>query len=137
MQWFIYGLLGMFCFSLMILGIKGVLLLGFPPTVILLLIFGFGAIFYGIHVMLTKTPLNMSYSVVIIIVIIAFCSYLGNLFYLHSLKLAPNPGYATALNSLLIIGVTLGAILLFKSEFTMIKGIGMVLAILSIVLLSF
>lgn len=56
--------------------------------------------------------------------------------YIKSVNLAPNAGYASAINALQILGVTLGSLALFNSELTLAKGFGLLLAIISIVLLA-
>ena len=135
MNWVLYALLGMVFFSGMNLIFKR-LTADLKPNVLLLFIFIFGALFYLIDSVYTKTSLNLNYKLVLLLLAAAFLSYLGNLFYVKSLSLSPNPGHSAAINSLQIILITIGAVFLFGSEITIKNLIGIMLGIIAIILLS-
>ena len=64
-------------------------------------------------------------------------SYLGNLFMVRAIADAPNPGYAMGVIGAQAVVVTIGAIVLFGSEFSLVKGIGIALTVIGAALLGF
>lgn len=66
----------------------------------------------------------------------AFLSYGANLLYVKSIELAPNPGYSAAIISLQLVIIAVAAVFLFNSELTVIKGLGIFLALLAGILLA-
>lgn len=136
MSWFMYALLGMVFFSAMVLVFKKLTALGVKTSALLLLVFLFGALFYGAHTLVTKTPVKINYSIIVLLAAAALSSYIANLFYVKSIELAPNPAYPTAIVGLQVGLIAIGSILFFGSEFNWIKGVGLLLTIVAIVLLS-
>ena len=63
-------------------------------------------------------------------------SYVGNIFHLKSIELAPNPGYPTAILGLQIVIISLISLFLFGSKITLTKGIGIGFAAIAIILLA-
>ena len=136
MMWIIYALIGMVCLGVMTLIFKKLLEMGLKPELVLDFIFGFGMLFYLLQVVVTKTMLNINWNIIFLLALAAFLSYVGNLFTLKSLALTPNPGYTQAIVSLNIAFITLASILLFGSKITLIKGAGVVCAIIGLILLA-
>jgi len=55
---------------------------------------------------------------------------------LNSINISSNPGYPLAVSGVHILLVAVISIFVFKSEFTLTKGIGVILAVLGIILLG-
>lgn len=126
----------MIFFSGMILLFKKITLMGVKPAVLLLFVSIFLFIFYLSHTTVTKTPTKINNYILILIIIAAFLSYLANLFYTKSIALAPNAGYSAAIISLQLAVITIASIILFGAEFSLIRGVGVLLAIIAGILLS-
>lgn len=136
MGWFLYALLGMVLFSVMLLIFKK-LTADLKPNVLLLFIFGFGMIFYLADIVYANSPFNLNLKLVLLLLIAAFLSYLGNLLYVKSISLAPNPGYSAAIISFQVILITFGSYFLFGSQITVKGLVGIVMGVIAIILLSF
>jgi len=136
MKWFVYALLAMIVFSGMILIFKKLMIMEVKSSVLLFFVFLFGMLFYLSHVIVTKTSFKVSLVVVLLVVLAAFLSYVGNFLQLKSIELSPNPGYSIGVVSLQAAVVTLGSVLLFRSSFSWINGLGVVLAIIALILLG-
>ena len=136
MEWYLYALISALLVVAMTLIFKKLTLLKITPPVILLFVFGFGFFFYLFHVILTKTPINISHSIILLFLFTALLSYRANMLSQKSISLAPNVGYSTAItNSIQIILVTGAGVLLFQQQLTTVKIAGAVLTIAGIVLL--
>ena len=136
MNWFVYALISMLFFSGMVLLFKKVLVLGIKPSVLMLFLSMSLAIFYAIHVGVTKTSPKINIFGLVLIIIAAFLSYVANLLYTKSVAIAPNPGYSATIISLQLILITIVSIFLFGSEFDLTKGLGIVFAVIAAVLLA-
>jgi uncharacterized membrane protein len=66
----------------------------------------------------------------------AVASFIGNFLYFKAINIAPNPGYACAVESAKAAVVTLAAILLFASHFSYIKGLGVLLCAMGVALIG-
>lgn len=132
-QW--YAVIAMGCFASMQLLFTHVTKKGLAPPVSLLLVFALAAMLYLAHIRATRTPINLSPSLVSLLVLVAVLSYIGNLFSVRALAAAPNPGYAIAIVSVQAAVVTLSAIFLLGSSFSIMKTIGVVLCCVGIALL--
>ncbi len=136
MSWVLYAILALLFFSGMILLFKKASDLGVKPAVIMFFVAISLALFYVGHIVITRTPITQSGTVIALLVLAGFLSYAGNLFYTKSIALAPNPGYAAALVGLQLAVIALASMFFFKSELTLIKGTGLLLAIIAGILLS-
>lgn len=136
MNWLTYALFGMVCFATMILIFKK-LTSYLKPNILLLFIFCFGMIFYLIDSLYTKSAFNLNSKIILLLIIAAFFSYLGNLLYVKSISIAPNPGYSVAIVSLQAIIITLGSYFLYGSEISGKSLIGIIFGVIAIILLSF
>jgi hypothetical protein len=67
-----------------------------------------------------------------LIVLAAVASFFGNLCLLKAINEAPNAGYPTAIVSFQMVVVTLASVWLFAAQFSVIKGLGVLLAALGI-----
>ncbi|KHO49849.1 MAG: hypothetical protein QT02_C0003G0039 [archaeon GW2011_AR9] len=136
MTWLLYALLGMIFFAGMVLLFKKITLLGVPASILMLFLAIFLVVFYALHVTITKTPPKVTSFAIVLIIAAAFLSYLGNLFYTKSIALAPNPAYSTTIISLQVLLIALASVFLFGSELSLVKGIGIMLAIVAGILLA-
>ncbi|PIN73572.1 hypothetical protein COV20_05100 [Candidatus Woesearchaeota archaeon CG10_big_fil_rev_8_21_14_0_10_45_16] len=135
MEWLIYALLGMLFFSGMILLFKKITLSGVTPATLMLFVAIFLTVFYTLHVVLTRSAAKVNGSVLVLIIIAAFLSYLANLFYTKSIAVAPNAGYPATIISLQLAVITIASVFLFGSELSLLKGTGIILAIVAGILL--
>ena len=136
MNWLTYALLGMFFIALMSLIFKKLTLENLQAEIILLFLFGFAFLFYLGQVIVTKTPVKLNYFLIILLILAAFFSYIGNLFQVKSIGLAPNPAYSIAIISSQTILVAIGSYFLYNSQISIMNAIGILLGIVAIVLLS-
>ena len=136
MNWLTYALLGMVFIAIMSLIFKKLTIEKLQAEVILVFLFGFAFVFYLTQVIITKTPVNVNYYLIILLILAAFFSYLGNLFQVKSIGLAPNPAFSIAIISLQTILVAVGSYFIFNSNLTLLNGIGIVLGVIAIVLFS-
>ncbi len=95
--------------------------------------FSLPCIFYFILIVLQKTSFYISPQQIIILILMAFLfSYLGNVFSLISIKLAPNPGYSLIISKSYVVLTTLVAVV-FLHQTLSLKNI---LAISLIIIFS-
>jgi len=85
----------------------------------------------------TKISLSLTKQALILIFIAGVFGVVGNVFLLKSIESSLNPGYSLAVSGVHILLVTIASIFLFKSEFTLFKGMGALLAVIGIILLGF
>jgi len=135
MNWFTYALIGAVLFSGMVLLFKKITATVKPATLMLYVAI-FLTIFYLLHVTITKTPVKINGSTMLWIAAASLLSYIANLVYTKSIALAPNAGYSTTIVSSQLAFITVASVFLFGSEITLIKGFGIVLAIISMIILS-
>ncbi len=130
MNWILAGLL-MFSFSVVqYLLVRKSVLLKTPSQLSNLAMFFIPTIlFYGVSLN-TKTNLDISgYEFAVIFVLALFFSYLGNVFSLKSIEVAPNPGYSLVLSKSYVVFTALASIPLFHATLTVRSSIaiGMIL----------
>ncbi len=58
-----------------------------------------------------------------------FFSYLGNLFSLKSIEFTPNPGYSLVISKSYVVFTTLVSVLFFRADFSLRKGLAILLII--------
>lgn len=122
-NWKLAGIGAMLFFSGMVLVVKKMTILGFSASQILLILFFFGTIGFGIInlfgenkvVLPTEKPTSLVIIPVILALIFVFISDLAGF---TAIKLAPNPGYAQA-----ILGVDI-VLILFLSKLFFLKDAG-------------
>jgi len=137
MNWYIYSIIAMLCFSLMALLIKNLGVKGINETIILTYLFVFAAIMYLSYSYVGKMSLHVNITSLVILIIIAALSFAGNIFSVKGLLGAPNPGFSTAIVSVQILVIMLFSVLVFGSELTAIKSTGAVLVFIGAVMLAF
>lgn len=133
---FFHALFAMLCFAGMQLLFKQLSRLGLGSPVILVFVFGIGALFYLVHIALLRAPLPaVGTGTFALLGTAAFLSYAGNLHMVRALAQAPNPGYAIAVVGLQALVVTVAAVLFFGSEFSWLKALGVALSFCGVALL--
>lgn len=136
MNWIIYAMLGMISLGIMSLLLKKLTIENLRAEVMLLFLFIFAAVFYLLQILVTKTQIKINYFLIFLIIAAALFSYIGNLFLVKSIAIAPNPAYSIAIISLQTILVAVGSYFIFNSQLTVINLLGVVLGLIAIILLS-
>jgi uncharacterized membrane protein len=109
---------------------------GVQPSVVLFYLFLCACVLNFGYVKYQRTPLTVSCSAMLWIVGAAMASFLGNLCALNAINLAPNPGYASAIEASKAPVVVILSVWLFASHFSLIKGLGALLCAVGVALLS-
>jgi uncharacterized membrane protein len=136
MIWFIYALIAMASFTAMFLVFVKIGKLGLRSEITFMYYCFFAALLVFLYSTSTKISLSATKYMLIFLIVAAVFGAIGNIFLLKSMSVSPNPGYALAISGVHVLLVAIASIFLFKSEFTLIKGIGTVLAVVGIVLLG-
>ena len=136
MGWFIYAIIAMVALTINFLLIKKILNLGIRSEIVLIYIFGISAIIILIYSVSTKASINISRYVFLFILLAAIFAIIGNFFLFKSMGISPNPGYALAVSGVHILLVAIASIFIFKSDFSLVKGVGVILAVIGIILLG-
>ena len=126
----------MLCYACMQLLIKQLTAMNVSSPVILVFIFGFGCLFYIGHIAVVRASMPASALVFALLIAASLLSYIGNLFSIHALREAPNPGYASAIVGAQALVITLAAFFLFGSEITWLKTLGVLFCILGVILIA-
>jgi drug/metabolite transporter (DMT)-like permease len=134
-MWQAYALTAMACFAAMQLMFVQLTRRGVNPAAILLVVFAVAAVFYGLHVRVTRTPMPQTGSAVAILVVAAALSFLGNLCSLRAMSAAPNPGYSSAISGVHALVVTIVSLFVFGIAVSWTKLCGVILCVLGVALL--
>ena len=136
MNWFIYAIIAMIAFTIGFLLIKKLSLLGVKSQIVLMYVFAFSALIALIYSLVIKDSIKINNSVLILIILAAIITFIGNFFLYESLGSSPNPGYSLAVSGGHILLVAIASIFIFQSDFTLTKITGTVLAVLGIILIG-
>ena len=136
MNWITYAIIAAFSFTGMILLYKKLLLLGINQLLLNLFIFGFVFLGFASIVVISKTPVKLSYLMVALLIAASIFSLIGNYSMVKSYFSAPNPGYATTLVSTQLILISVLSIVFFKSEFSWVKFFGIIVVLFGSYLIS-
>ena len=131
-----YAIIAAFSFTGMILLYKKLLLLGINQLLLNLFIFGFVFLGFASIVVISKTPVKLSYLMVALLIAASIFSLIGNYSMVKSYFSAPNPGYATTLVSTQLILISVLSIVFFKSEFSWVKFFGIIVVLFGSYLIS-
>ena len=135
-MWIFYAMFAMLCFAGMQLLFKQLTRVGLSSPVLLAFVFGIGTLLYLTHLTVTRPPVAVSPRLLAMLGAAALFSYCGNLYMVRALGEAPNPGYAMAIVGVQAVVVTLASIVLFGSEFSWLKALGVALSVLGVALLT-
>ena len=136
MGWFIYALIAMIGFTVMFLAFIKVGKLGLRSEIVFMyycIIAGALVLTYSFS---SKIPLNITKTLFVFLLVAAIFGAIGNIFLFKAMNVAPNPGYAIAVSGVHVVLVAIASILLFSSEFTLVKGLGTIFAVIGIILLG-
>ncbi len=136
--WYIYSLAAIVFFTILVLILKKATFLGFSSKEINLFLFGFSWIGFLIlgHKEIKNISQNYKFLPFLGLVFLAsLCSFIGNLFDVEAIKLAPNPGYAQAIKNANILVITILSTRFFSSDFKPLRVIGAAIILIGIILL--
>ena len=136
MNWFILAIVSMVGFTFMNLLFKKALNVGVKSEILVFYVFGIGTLISLAYLLSIGESLEVTKVSLSILAAAALFSIVSNVILTQSIKIAPNPGYALAVNSAQILLVTVASYFIFKSDFTLIKGVGAVLTVIGLVLLG-
>lgn len=136
MNWFLLGLLAMIGFTVTFLLVRKIADLGLKSEVFLFYYFAIAAIVMLVYAGSKHFDLTLTRSLFILLLICAVFGALANVFLVKAISTSPNPGYALAVSGIHILLVAVASLFLFHSEFTLVKGIGTILAVIGIILLG-
>jgi uncharacterized membrane protein len=135
--WIALSLAAMGLMAGMYMLLSGLNRLGLDQSITLLCLFPLILLFNGLYLCLTGTPLRLPTSVPawLLLAGAALASFLGNLYCLRAMKLAPNPGYPLAIQGCSVLIVTVVSLWLFASQLSIVKGVGVLLCTIGVVLI--
>src|SRR5215203_3822196 len=134
-MWPLHALVAMACFASMQLVFRQTTRGGLTPAAVLFYVFGFGWLFYLLHILAVRTPLGLTPSRGGLLFLAGLFAYIGNLYAVRAVAQAPNPGYAMALVGLQALVVTLVSVGLFGASLSWMKIAGVVLCLAGVSLL--
>ena len=135
-NWFKLSIVNAVFISIVVLLVKRALNEGISTWVWLMYFYAFNAILLAVYLKSKKQIKKVSKLLLTLLISAAVLGILGNVLLINAIKIAPNPGYVSAVTSTQIILVAIASIFLFKSEFTFKKGIGTFLVVLGVILLG-
>jgi len=136
MNWFILALIAMISFTILFLILKKIADFGINSAVIYFYTSILAALVALIYIFGSNLRLNVNTYSLFLLIIVGIIAFIGNVFLIESLKVAPNPGYSLAVIAMNNVLVAIISVFVFKSEITLIKGFGILLAIIGTILLG-
>lgn len=135
-NWILYGFGAAICFSAMIIIIKKLLLLKIHPLILNMFLFGIVFVGFGIWMGVSNTKIEITLPLIFLLVLASFFSLLSNYCDVTSIKYAPNPDYASTLKAFSLVIIIILSALIFNSEFTITKFLGVLIVLFGIFLVS-
>jgi uncharacterized membrane protein len=135
-MWMLYSVLTALSFTGMFLLFKRVSLEGTSTVAYLTWIFLFSSLFFFLHIGVTKESIRLSVTTILLILAAGVLSYVGNILQFKAIAAAPNPGYPLAIVSSQAVLMTIASIYFFGSDFSLMKGVGVVLCVTGAMVLS-
>jgi drug/metabolite transporter (DMT)-like permease len=136
MNWYILSIIAMVSFAIVFLLIKKLTVMKVDSSMIYFYNSAIAAVIVLLYLFYDKISLNVTTNVFLILLAISIFAVIGNLAMLKSISISPNPGFSLAITNLDILLVAITAIFLFKSQFTLVQGLGMFFAVIGIILLG-
>jgi drug/metabolite transporter (DMT)-like permease len=135
-SWFVAAVAGMLSFACMSLTLKKLTYL-LPTPVVLLYVFAITGTMYLVLGIKRGLQFNVGWQAIGLLGLASLFAFIGNLADLEALRLAPNPGFASAVKAGQIIVITFAALLLFPDQKLTFQGIcGVLLVFCGILLLA-
>jgi drug/metabolite transporter (DMT)-like permease len=137
MHWILAGFLMFACSVAQYLLVRKSVLLKIPAPFVNLAMFLIPVVMFTVAAVSLRTDLTVSlYELAIIAAMAFFFSYLGNIFSLRSIEVAPNPGYSLVLSKSYVVFTTLVAIPLFNQQLTFRAGTAIAMIIIASALIT-
>ncbi|RAP26978.1 hypothetical protein DID78_06380 [Candidatus Marinamargulisbacteria bacterium SCGC AG-343-D04] len=136
MNWFGYSLIGAIGLAIHMLSMTKLAKLQLPTSFINAVVFSGAAIFLIIIYFVGKKEINLQMVHIPWLVIASVSILTVIIVTLEALKLAPNPGFVTAVENLSTILLTVGAVIFLASPLSFVKGLGVLLAFTGVLLIS-
>jgi hypothetical protein len=136
-MWILFSLVAMVLMAVMTLLFKQLCRIGVDPSMTLLWLFAVMIPLNLTYIKLAGIPLYVPKTAApwVLIVCAAAASFLGNLFGLKAIHVAPNPGYPTAIAGAQMVLVTLASVWLFAAQFSAMKGLGALFCAIGVALI--
>jgi uncharacterized membrane protein len=136
-MWIEMSLAAMGLMAAMLLLLNGLNRYGLDQSMTLLCLFPLIFVFNVVYILVAGTPLRLptTASAWLLLVGAALASFLGNLYCLKAMKLAPNPGYPVAIQGANVVIVTLVSLWLFASHFSYVKSLGVLCCVIGVALI--
>ena len=132
MNWILAGFLMFLCSVIQYLLVRKSVLLKIPSQFTNLAMFFIPVVMFGVTAVSLGTDLTVSwYELLVLAVMAFFFSYLGNIFSLKSIEVAPNPGYSLVLSKSYVVFTTIIAIPLFHQQLTARAALAIAIIIIS------
>ena len=127
-NWFLLALIGLLSISGMVLILKK-LTYSLPTPLILLYLFVVTSLICLGYNLRCGESLKIGWTAILLILLASILAFIGNICYVEALRLAPNAGYASAVQSGQILVVTVAAYFLFKDPQISWQGVLGIIAI--------
>jgi len=135
-NWFLAAVAGMLSFACMALTLKKLTYLLSSP-IILLYVFAVTTLLYLVLSVKRGLEFGLSLQAVGLIGLSSLFAFIGNLADTEALRLAPNPGYASAVKAGQIIVITFAALLLFPDQKLSLQGVfGVILVFSGVIIIA-
>jgi hypothetical protein len=135
-MWIVLSLGSMLFLAAMMLMIVPPGRAGVPASVLLFYLLLMACLFNLSYLGYQGTSLRLPMSTMGWMVGAALASFLGNFCYIAAINIAPNPGFACAIESAKAPVVMLASIWLFASDFSTLKGLGVLCCAIGVALIS-
>jgi drug/metabolite transporter (DMT)-like permease len=123
--------------AVMLLLINGAVNKGAPESLVLFYVFAGGALCSFFYLLTQKTSFLVPPDTLLLIVCAPIASFIANFWYFKGMHLAPNAGYAAAIEGCKALLVTIAAIWLFKgSSLSCQKVLGVLCCVIGVALIS-
>ena len=135
-MWIIHSFIAMFSLSLMVLCFKKLTDMGVLPEIINLYFFSISSVAFLIFAVLKNTDLKIQTNCLWVFVPLTLMSLSYNYYSILAIRSAPNPGYSEAIKSFYVVIVMIGSFLIFGSELSAKKVIGILMTVAGLFLVA-
>lgn len=134
-MWIAYGLLAMGTMGLMLVLLKKASIQVASATTLMLWLFAGATLGTFLQAVATRQPLKLAGSPLLLVAAAAVLSWIGNVAYLRSIALAPNPGLPVAIEGCKVVVVLLASYFFFDAGLSLSKGVGIGLCLAGVFLI--
>jgi len=136
MNWIYYSIITVFSFTMMSLIFKKLTMLEPKTEIINFYFFFFSTLAISGSLFLRQIKFRIQSNTIPLFLLLALIAVFGNYASISAIRLAPNPGYVKGIQTLEVVLLTIASYFLFRSEITVTKVIGAILAVCGVILLS-